>query len=1018
MSLAQYALRNKVVMYMLTVLLIGGGVMAYENLGRLEDPEFTIKEALVTTHYPGASPYEVEQEVTDKIETAVQQLGQIKKVTSLSRAGLSIITVEIKDKYDKNTLPQVWDELRRKVGDVQSQLPPGVKTSVVNDDYSDVYGVFFALSGKGYPFKDLYDFAKQLRRELLLVQDVAKVEIFGHQPEVVYVEMSRSRMAELGVSQQDIYRTLERQNMVVPAGQVKVGTEYVRISPTGRHTSVEQIGNLLVRASKSGELIYLKDFAKIERGYLEPPSLIMKHNGKPALGLGISTVLGGNVVTMGHAVKKRLKELEATAPVGMTLNMVYYQPQLVTKAVNGFVVSLLEALAIVVVTLMIFMGLRSGLLVGAMLILTIAGTLIIMFAWEISLERISLGALIIALGMLVDNAIVVTEGILIGVQKGLNKTKAAAEVVAQTSMPLLGATIVAILAFAGIGLSQDKTGEYCYSLFQVILISLSLSWLFAVTLTPLFGAMVLKAEPGEKGKDPYAGAVYQMYKRFLLLCLRKRTATCASLVVLLCLAVYGFGFIDRSFFPDSTLNKFYVDYWLPEGTHIQDTAQDLEKIEQYVSKLEGVESVSTFVGQGSLRFMLTYTPEKVNSSYGQLIVTVKDHRSIESLMPKIEEYLKDNFPNAEPRPNKFVFGPGGGFKIEARFRGSDPTVLRSMANQAKSIMEQNPNTRYVRDDWRRKVKLLEPQFSEAKARRAGISRPDLADALEMTFRGLSVGLYREEDELLPILSRPPANERIGVDNINDVQVWSPVHQNMIPVKQVVNGFDTVWEDAIIHRRNRLPTVTAQCDPKGVSAGAVLDRIAPVIEAIKLPPGYEMEWGGEYEDSKDGQDSLAKVVPFSFLAMIITIIIMFNAVRQPLVIFLCVPLAIIGVSAGLLVTGQPFGFMALLGFLSLSGMLIKNAIVLIDQIDLDVREGKTVFDAIVDSSVSRLRPVAMAAVTTILGMIPLLQDAFFVAMAVTIMAGLAFATALTLIVVPVLYAIFFRAPYPEARVSQA
>jgi multidrug efflux pump subunit AcrB len=1015
LNLVRYALENRIVMYMFTVLLMGGGIASYEALSRLEDPEFTIKEALVTTQYPGASACEVEREVTDKIETAIQALGQLKKITSISKPGLSIITVEVKDKYDKTTLPQVWDELRRKVGDVQRSLPPGVKPSLVNDDYSDVYGLFLALTGKGYSYGELKDLAKDMKRELLLVKDVAKVEIFGEQQETVYVEMSRSRMAELGISQDDIYRTLAQQNMIVPAGQIRVGEEYVRIVPTGMHKAVEEIGNLMVRARATGELISLKDFAEIKRGYVDPPQTLMRFNGERALGLGISTVIGGNVVTMGDAVEKRLSELRDQVPVGMELHPVYFQPKLVTEAVNGFLVSLVEALVIVIAVLMIFMGLTSGLLVGAMLLITIAGTFIFMLVWNISLERISLGALIIALGMLVDNAIVVTDGILVNVQKGRDGKEAAFQVVAQTSLPLLGATVVAILAFAGIGLSQDKTGEYCYSLFQVVLISLSLSWVVAVTLTPLFCVLTFKPPKGgaDSQADPYAGKAYRFYKNSLLACLRRKTMTAGIMAGMLVVAVVGFQYVDRSFFPESTLNKFYVDYWLPEGTHIERTRDDLAKIERFVLKIKDVDSVATFIGKGALRFMLTYSPEKVNTAYGQLLVTVKDYREINDMIPRIKEYLAANFPNADPRINRFRFGPGTGFKIEARFRGPDAEVLRRLANQAKAVMEADSNTEYVRDDWRRKVKVVVPIFSEAKARRSGISRPDLSQALQMNFGGLPVGVYREDDELLPILSRMPESEREDVADITNVMVWSNVHRKMIPINQVVSGFRVEWEDAIIQRRNRLPTITCQCDVKSGTAEATRSKLASKIEAIELPSGYELEWGGEYEDSEDGQSALGKVLPLSFLAMGICIIVMFNAIRQPLIIFLCVPLAIIGVTMGLLLTSQPFGFMSLLGFLSLSGMLIKNAVVLIDQIDLEIREGKTIGDAIVDSSVGRLRPVGMAAATTILGMIPLLQDAFFVAMAVTIMAGLAFATALTLIVVPVLYAIFFRTSFNRA-----
>jgi multidrug efflux pump subunit AcrB len=994
-------------MYVLTVLLIGGGVLAYQKLGRLEDPEFTIKEALVTTTYPGAAPEEVEQEVTEKIETAIQSLGQLKRVTSLSRPGLSIITVEIKNKYDKYTLPQVWDELRRKVGDVQAELPPGANPSLVIDDYSDVYGVFFALTGKGFSYKELYEIAKALKRELLLIKDVGKVEIYGKQQEKVYVEMSRSRMAELGVSQQDIYDTLKQQNMVVPSGSVKVGTEYVDINPTGAHKAPEEIRELLVRAGKTGELIVLKDFAKVKAGYVEPPETLMRYDGERALGLAISTVQGGNVVTMGEAVRKLLQVMEPQAPAGMSLSPVYYQPELVVQAIDGFIISLAQALAIVLVVLVIFMGVRSGLLVGAMLLLTVSGTFVFMYFWQISLERISLGALIIALGMLVDNAIVVTEGILIGVQSGRKPREAAIEVVSKTALPLLGATVVGILAFAGIGLSDDSTGEYCYSLFQVVLISLSLSWVLGVTLTPLFCTMLVKPKPGDAERDPYAGTFYRAYRTFLTFCLQQRAAVCGTLIVLLCVAAYGYGLVDKTFFPDSTLNKFYIDYWLPEGTHIEETTRDLKKIEKHLMSLEEVESVTTFIGAGGQRFMLIYTPEDPYTAYGQLLVTVKDYQQIDSLISKVKKYLTDNYPSAEPRLARFVF-PGTDYKIEARFRGRDPEVLRRISTQAQAIFESNPKTEFIRTDWRRKVKILKPVFAEAKARRAGISRTDLSEALQMTFSGLQVGLYREEDELLPIVARPPESERLNVDNAQHVQVWSRVHQTMIPITQVVSGFQTVWDDPIIMRRNRLPTITVQCDPKELAAENVRLQLAAEIEKdIRLPAGYQLEWGGEYESSKDGQEGVMAGLPLTFLAMILIIIVLFGAIRQPAIIFLTLPLALIGVTAGLLATGQPFGFMALLGFLSLMGMMIKNAVVLIDQIDLEIREGKAPYNSILDSSVSRLRPVGMAAATTILGMIPLLKDDFFVAMAVTIMAGLAFATALTLIVVPVLYSIFFR-----------
>ncbi|QTA93152.1 efflux RND transporter permease subunit [Desulfonema magnum] len=1007
MNLGEHAIHKKTITLMFVILIIGGGFLSYENLGRLEDPEFTIKEALVVTYYPGASPTEVEEEVADIIETAIQQMGQVEKVTSVSRKSMSIVTVEMKDKYDKHTLPQIWDELRRKVGDVQGHLPPGAGPSVVNDDFGDVYGVFFAITGDGYSYREIKDYADDLRRELLLVKDVAKIEFYGVQQEVVYVEMSRSRMTELGVSQRDIYNTLNQQNTVSPAGQVKVGPEYIRISPTGMFESVDEIGKLLVHGGKSDSFITLGDVANITRGYAEPPQTMMRFNGQPAIGLGISTVSGGNVVKMGEAIRKRLDELEANRPIGMELGIVSYQSESVKKSVNSFVLNLAEALAIVIGVLMIFMGIRSGILIGAILLLTVCATFIFMNIFHINLQRISLGALIIALGMLVDNAIVVTEGILIYIQRGKNRIRAAALIVSQTMWPLFGATVVAVFAFSGIGFAPGSVGEFCRSLFQVILISLMMSWVLAVTVTPLFCTMLLTAKPGSENQDLYGGLIFRTYKRFLIICLNWRKLACTLMIGLLALSVYGFGFVKDSFFPSSTRPQFMIDYWRPEGTHITETAKDMEKIEQYLMSMEEVATVASFIGSGATRFTLVYSPEKPDTAYGQLLVTVKDYHTIDGMLPEIRQFLWENFPDAEPKTKKFVLGPGGGAKIKVRFSGPDPKVLRQLSDQAQAIMRGDPMSKDIRDNWRQRVKVIRPEFAEAQARRVGISRSDLNQSLEMSFSGLSVGVYREENKLIPIVSRPPEGERINVDNVNDLQVGSPMTGKMVPISQLVSGDHIKWEDAIIHRQNRMRTITAECDPKIGLASPLFNRLRPQIEAIELPMGYEMEWGGEYEDSTEAQEKLGRVLPVSFLAMIVTVICLFNALRQPMIIFLCVPLAIIGVTAGLLLTGQPFSFMALLGFLSLAGMLIKNAIVLIDQINLEIREGKAPFQAVVESSVSRVRPVSMAAITTVLGMIPLLFDAFFIDMAVTIMFGLTFATVLTLIVVPVLYSIFFR-----------
>ena len=1012
MNIAEYAIRHKTITLVFTLLLLGGGLFSYERLGRFEDPEFTIKEALIITNYPGALPTEVEEEVTDVIETAVQQMPQLKQVTSISRAGQSIVIVEMKDNYDKYTLPQVWDELRRKVNDAQSKMPPGVQPSAVKDDFGDVYGIFFAITGDGYTYREIKDYVDFLKRELLLVPGVAKIDIWGAQQEAIFVEISRSRLAQLGISSQTIYSTLEQQNLIVSAGHVKVGSEYIMIHPTGGIDTVAQIGGLLISDQSSDKMIYLQDVATIHRDYLTPPQTLLRFNGQPGLAIGISSVSGGNVVLLGKAVKAKLKQLEAQSPLGMEIGIISYQSDTVEKEVNGFVSSFLLALAIVIVVLLIFMGLRSGLLIGAILVLTVCGTIIVMDIYNIDLHRISLGALIIALGMLVDNAIVVTEGILVRIQTGMDRIKAAKEVVAQTIWPLLGATVIAVLAFAAIGLSQNAAGEFTRALFQVIMISLMMSWVLAITVTPLLCVVFLKGNAKQVGMDPYQGFLYQIYKAILRISIRFRWLTVAMMLGLLFLAMYGFTLLEDSFFPGSTRPQLMINYWRTEGTDIRATSEDLKKIEEYVMTLKGVESATTFVGMGALRFILVYAPEKNYSSYGQILVTVDDYRRIDSLIPVIRQYLDNHFPDAEPKLKKFRLGPGSGAMIKARFSGPDPVILRQISEQAQAIMREDGGAIDIRDDWRQRVKVLRPQFKEAQARLVGISRSDVSKTLETAFTGTQVGIFREGDKLLPIISRPPEAERVNVDSINDLQIWSQVAQQSIPLRQVVSGFTTEWQDAIIHRYNRKRTITPQCDPKVGNASVVFERIRPKIEAIELPIGYKLEWGGEYEDSANAQKALAAGIPMSFLAMILVVIVLFNALRQPLIIWLCVPFAIIGVAPGLLLTGESFGFMALLGFLSLSGMLIKNVIVLLDQMDLEIREGKAPFQAILESSVSRLRPVTMAAITTVLGMIPLIFDAFFIGMAVTIMFGLTFATVLTLILVPVLYAIFFRVPFGE------
>ncbi len=1011
MNLAEFSIKKKTITLVVTVMLVLGGIQAFTEIGMLEDPEFTVKDAAVITAYPGASPREVEEEVTDKVETAIQQLGQLKEIKSISKAGLSIITVTIKDKYGKETLPQVWDELRRKVGDVQGMLPPGCLPSIVNDGFGDVYGILLAITGEGYSYKQLKDAVDYLRKELLLVPDVSKITTWGSLDEAIFVDISTSKLGLLGIGIDTVYSSLREQNVVLPAGAVRVGPEYIRISPSGEYDSVQSIANLQIRDPGSDKVIYLKDIGKVYRDYVDPPSQVLHMNGVPAISIGISIATGGNVVTLGEAVNKRLDELKEMLPVGMEIDVINFQAKDVTLAIKAFVINFLEAILIVIVVLLIFMGVRSGLLIGSILAITVFGTLIIMNMWGISLERISLGALIIALGMLVDNAIVVTEGMLIRLQDGMDRLKAAGEVVRQTQMPLLGATVIAVLAFWGIGMSQDSTGEFCRSLFQVMLISLMLSWIIAITITPLFCNMFLKGEPegSDEKVDPYKGFIFVAYKKILSISIRARWVTMLIMIAMLCSAIYGFGFLKGSFFPASTKPMFLVHYWLPSGTDIRQTVADISKIEEHILKDERVSSVASYIGDGAPRFILTFATEQTSDDgYGLMLVSVNDYRDIDALIPEIEDYISSNYLDAEPVLRKFALGPGDDYDIEVRFSGPDGKVLRDLSEKAQQIMRDYPYSARVWDDWRPPVKKIVPVFDEARAKQAGVNRTMLAQALENAVSGIQVGLYRDGDDLIPIVSRLPAEERLDVAHLGDVQVYSPALRKSIPIHQVISGFKTVAEDPLRMRFNRKLTISARGNIAfGMLPSEMQKSVEKEIEAIELPIGYEMAWGAEKENSAKAQDGIKANMAAPTIAMILIIIMLFNNLRQPTIILLTVPFAVIGVTVGLLGSGAPFGFMALLGMLSLTGMLIKNAIVLIDQINIELESGKEPLVAVIDASVSRVRPVCMAAITTVLGMMPLVIDPFFKGLAVTVMGGLSFATGLTLILVPVLYVIFYR-----------
>ncbi|OED41534.1 multidrug transporter AcrB [Endozoicomonas sp. (ex Bugula neritina AB1)] len=1018
MKLAEYSIKNQVISWLLVVLLIVGGVFSFTGLGQLEFPEFPIPKAMVNTVYPGASPEQVEEEVTLPLELAIQKLEYVDNIDSVSSAGASQIVVELKSTFSAEDQPQIWDELRRKINDAQAELPPGVYPSQIKDDFSDVYGIMLNISSDEFTYRELENYGDIIRRELSLIDGVKNVNIEGTVTEQVVIEIPQSKISALGVDPSWLYGLIQNQNVVSNAGTMLIQGQSVRIHPTGEFDNVHELERLQVSPPGSTELTYLGDIATIYKTFEETPTNLYRSNGVKALSLGISFSKGVNVVDVGQAVSLRLEQLESVRPVGIDITHVYNQPDVVDQSVSGFLVSLLQAIAIVIVVLLFTMGIKSGLLMGGILLLTICGTFIGMNILNVQLQLISLGALIIALGMLVDNAIVITEGVLVGLHKGLTRMEAIKEVIEQNQWPLLGATVIAIIAFAPIGLSPDATGDFMGSLFQVLLIALFVSWILAVTLTPFFCYLMFD-DPAQgvtgKEENPYKGIFFTLYGIFLRRMLKHRICSLVLTVAALVLAVVGFGQVKQAFFPPSNTPMFFIDAWMQEGTDIRQTEKNMKLLEQEIMSFDGIENITSVIGMGAQRFVLTYAPEKVYSSYGQLIIESESLDKISTLIAPIQERLNTQYPDIEFKIKLMQNGPSPLADIEVRFYGSDPDVLRRLGDQAIGIIESEPSATSVRHTWREQTTIVRPLLNEAAARRSGISKQSLDDTMLVNFNGKQIGIYRDGSHLLPIVVRAPEQERFNADSIADLQVWSQERNSFVPIGQALTGFESQIENPLIVRRNlkRTLSVMAEAIPfSDDTPESVRQKFKEQIDAIPLPDGYELEWGGEFEKATKAQSMIFKSLPLGYLAMFLITVLLFSSLRQSLAIWFTVPLGIIGVSAGLLLLNMPFTFTALLGMLSLSGMLVKNGIVLVEQINVDAGKDISIQNAIIGACVSRVRPVCMAALTTMLGMVPLVFDAFFSSMAVAIIFGLGFATVLTLIVLPVTYSLLHRIRFDQ------
>ena len=1001
-------LKKKAFIKSLLFFVFVGGIISFFNMGKLEDPEISVKSAVIVTQYPGASAHEVELEVTDVLEKAVQKLENIDEIRSRSLPGLSEITIDIDRKVKSKKLPQIWDHLRRKVNDVKSQLPKGAHDPIVNDDFGDVYGIFVGVSSDGYTYEELEKYTEYLKKEFLDLEGIKRIEIYGKKTETIDIVFSNDKFASLGINPMYIVQALNNELNVINPGDIVSGSERIKINPGNKVSSIDEIKNLLISVTGQGSF-KLGDIAHIERSYYKPINQALNYNGKLALGMAISMEKGVNVINIGESFDDKTKELEKDLPAGIELNKIFFQPDRVSSAIENFMVNLIESILIVIVVLLFAMGFRSGLLISSGLVFTILGTLGVMLAFGIELQRISLAAIIVAMGMLVDNSIVVADGILIDLKKGKDRRKCFIDSASKTAMPLLGATAIAILAFLPLALSPNGAGEFLSSLFSVLAISLGLSWIFAMIQTPFMARFFFWKDVKNRdnnNSDPYDKPLYKKFESLIRYLLHHKIAFFSGTAIVFILSFYCFRYVKILFMPDLDYNQFMVEYYLPQGSDIDKVNSDLCNIQKEVLNWDEINDVIVSVGSTPARYTLVRPMNNYNQNYGELIINVDDYENAKKASNKIDKYILENYPQAKYRTRLYnpMFSE---YQIEAMFSGPDPMVLRELSEKAENIMRKESSAVRVTNNWDNKVKELSLSYSTNKAPKVSISRTDMANSLSIATDGMPVGLYHEGDKSLPIILKLDKPVNKDISRLYNIPVWGK-RENSVPLSQIIDSSNIEHKDMVVKRINGSRAIIAQCDPSpGYSAPKVWEKLHEKIESIKLPHGYTMQWRGEHKDSGEANSGLFKFLPLAIGLMVLIIIALFNNFKQPIIIFSIVPLAFIGIIIGFLVTQKYFNFVGIIGALGLIGMMIKNAIVLLDQINYELKAGKSTLNAIIDSAVSRLRPVMMASGTTILGMIPLLTDVMFQSMAITIMFGLLVGSLITLLVVPVLYAILYK-----------
>jgi len=1031
-SLTRAAIDNDRITFVALLVLAAAGVSAFLGLPQSEDPGFVVRTAVVRTNFPGASPERVEELVTDKLEKVIQEIPELDSVTSQSKTGVSLIWVNVRE--DVTEMRPIWDNLRRKVDKARPELPDGVVGPTVNDEFGDVFGVILTLTADGFTYRELDDVAQEVRDELLLLPDVAKVDVYGDQDERIFVEYNNATLASYGLSPLQLRQILETRNIVLPGGSIETAYERITLEPTGNFETLEALRRTVVQIPGSGDLVPLEDLAEVHRGYVDPPRSIARCPLGPCLALAVSMREGGNVVELGEQVRPRVNELLAHYPIGVDFDFVQFAPDTVSDLIDGFVANLYQAIAIVTLVMLLSLGLRTGLVVSTLIPMAMLVTLFMMSVFDIGLDQMSIASLIIALGMLVDNAIVMSESILVSMREGKKPVAAAVGSARELQVPLLTSSLTTAAAFLPIFLAESATGEYTAPLFKVVTLTLVGSWLLSLTMIPLLCARFLRVRGGEE--TSFDTPFYRRYRGALLSALRHRALFLVGVAAVFVLAMVGLGRVPQLFFPPNDAPVFTLEIELPVGTPIARTEEVVAAFEDHLRAehwvggvgtngggteggAEGITDWVSFVGNGGPKFKLSYNPGLASPEYAILLLNATSRPHVDVMIPRLESFANRHFPELKATIRPLSNGPPAWPPVAVRLSGRDTDVLFDLVEKTKAKMAEIPGTKLIDDDWGPRSKKLIVDIDEARARRAGVTNQDVAISLQAFFDGLETTDFREDDQLIPVTLRSVAAERDDLGKLETVNVYSQATGTSVPLKQVAD-VSVAWQPAQVRRRDRLRSVAVQCadDPSTTAAEITAElRRWLEVESAGWGPGYSWELGGVAESSSKANRSIAEKLPIAGMIIVLLLVAQFNSVRRPLIILITIPLGVIGVVAGLLLARSYFGFMTLLGVISLAGIVINNAIVLLDRIRLEIEDnGRTPQDAILESAQRRLRPILLTTCTTVGGMLPLWWGggAMWEPMAISIIFGLIFATALTLGVVPVLYSVFFRVSFWDAE----